>query len=136
MNIKLIYPALAQILWTFVVLVIMFLRRRKALAGKEVAMADVAVSTAAYPEPARLAAANFSNQFETPVLFFALIMLAMEVGASGYVMTGLAWAFVATRVAHTLVHTGRNRLQTRAIVFAAGLLCLFLMWIGVVAAVV
>lgn len=136
MTIKLIYPALAQILWTFVVLVIMFLRRREALAGKQVRMADVAVSTEAYPERARLAAANFTNQFETPVLFFALIMLAMEVGASGYIMTGLAWAFVATRIAHTLVHTGSNRLQTRALVFAAGLACLFAMWVGVVATVV
>lgn len=135
MTIKLIYPALAQILWTFVVLGIVFMRRRKALVGKEVRMADVAVSTERYPEDARLAAANFSNQFETPVLFFALIMLAMEVNAAGYVMTTLAWAFVATRVAHTLVHTGSNRLQTRALVFAAGLACLFAMWVGVVVTV-
>lgn len=135
MTLKLIYPALAQILWTFIVLVIMFLRRRKAFANREVRLADVAVSTERYPEPARLAAANFSNQFETPVLFFALIPIAIHVGATGYVMAALAWAYVATRVLHTLVHTGSNRLQRRAIVFAVGLACLFLMWVGIVVAV-
>lgn len=136
MTLKLIYPALAQILWTFVVLVIMFQRRRKALAGREVSMADVAVSTERYPEPARLAAANFSNQFETPVLFFVLLLLAMHVGATGYAMAALAWGFVATRVIHTLIHTGSNRLKLRASVFGLGVLLLFVMWIGIVVSVV
>lgn len=132
MTLKLIYPALAQILWTFVVLTITFLRRKKAFANREVRMADVAVSTERYPEPARLAAANFSNQFETPVLFFALVLIAIHVGATGYVMAALAWAFVATRVVHTLIHTGGNDLRQRALVFAAGVACLFLMWTGIV----
>lgn len=135
MTLKLIYPALAQIFWTFVVLVIMFLRRKKAFDNREVGMADVAVSTERYPEPARLAAANFSNQFETPVLFFALVLIATHVGATGYAMAALAWAFVATRIVHTLIHTGGNDLRRRALVFAAGVACLFLMWIGVVVAI-
>ncbi len=135
MTLKLIYPALAQILWTFVVLTITFLRRKKAFAAREVSMADVAVSNERYPEPARLAAANFSNQFETPVLFFALVLIAIHVGTTGYVMAALAWAFVATRVVHTLIHTGTNRLQQRALVFAAGAACLFLMWVGIVVSI-
>ncbi|WP_332696661.1 MAPEG family protein [Bosea sp. (in: a-proteobacteria)] len=135
MTLKLIYPALAQILWTFVVLTITFLRRKKAFAAREVSLADVAVSNERYPEPARLAAANFSNQFETPVLFFALVLIAIHVGATGYVMAALAWAFVATRVVHTLIHTGTNRLQQRALVFAAGAACLFLMWVGIVVSI-
>jgi hypothetical protein len=131
-TLKLIYPALAQILWSFVVLFIMFLRRQKAFANRQVGLADVAVSTERYPEPARLAAANFSNQFETPVLFFALVLIATHVNATGYAMAVLAWIFVATRVIHTLIHTGTNRLQHRAIIFAVGVACLFMMWIGIV----
>lgn len=135
MTLKLVYPSLALILWIFVVLVIVFLRRKAAFTGKQIRMADIAVSTEAYPEPARLAANNFSNQFETPVIFFALIMLAMEVGAASYIMAGLAWAFVATRVAHTLVHIGSNDLKLRSAIFAVGVVILFGMWIGVVLAV-
>jgi len=135
MTLKLIYPALAQILWSFVVLVIMFRRRKRAFANREVGLADIAVSTERYPDTARLAAANFSNQFETPVLFFALILIAIHVGATGYVMATLAWAYVATRIVHTLVHTGTNSLKQRALVFAAGIACLFFMWVGIVIAV-
>ncbi|WP_439498496.1 MAPEG family protein [Bosea sp. (in: a-proteobacteria)] len=135
MTIKLIYPALAQILWTFVVLCIMFQRRRVAFASKAVRVADVAVSTERYPEPARLAAANYANQFETPVIFFALIMLAMEVGATGTVMAVLAWAFVLTRIVHTFIHVGSNRLLKRAVVFGLGVACLFCMWVGIVVTV-
>ena len=136
MTLKLIYPALAQIFWSFVVLVIMFRRRKQAFANREVKLADIAVSTESYPDSARLAAANFSNQFETPVLFFALTLIAIHVGATGYVMAALAWAFVVTRVAHTLIHTGSNSLKNRALVFAAGIACLFCMWVGIVIAVV
>lgn len=135
MSLKLVYPSLALILWIFIVLVIMFLRRKAAFDSKQVRMADVAVSNERYPEPARLAAANFANQFETPVVFFALIMLAMEVGATNYVMAALAWAFVATRMVHTLVHVGSNDLRVRASVFAVGVVVLFCMWVGVVLAV-
>lgn len=136
MTLKLIYPALAQVFWTFIVLGITFMRRRRALVGKEVRMADVAVSTERYPQDARLAAANFANQFETPVLFFALIMIAMEVGATGFLMSLLAWAFVATRIVHTLIHTGSNDLRLRASVFGLGVLALLVMWILVVVTIV
>lgn len=135
MTIKLIYPALAQILWTFVVAGIMFQRRRRAFADSKISMADVAVSNERYPDNARLAAANYANQFETPVLFFALIMLAMEVGATGYLMTLFAWLFVASRIGHTLIHVGPNNLKARAGVFTLGVICLFCMWVGVVLAV-
>ena len=136
MTLKLVYPALAMILWIFVVLGIVFLRRQAAFAKKEVRLSDVAISTERYPDRARLAAANFSNQFESPVIFFAIIMLAMEVSAATYAMAALAWAFVATRVIHTLIHVGTNDLKLRATVFAVGVLILFCMWIGVVVAVI
>jgi hypothetical protein len=135
MSLKLVYPSLALILWIFIVLGIMFLRRKSAFDSNQVRIADVAVSNERYPEPARLAAANFSNQFETPLIFFALIMLAMEVGATNYTMAALAWAYVATRMVHTLVHVGSNDLRIRATVFAAGVAVLFCMWVGVVLAV-
>lgn len=131
-TLNLVYPALALILWAFVVMVIMFLRRRRAFLDKQVRFADVAVSGERYPEPARLAASNFSNQFETPVLFYALIMLAMTVNATNYLMTALAWGFVATRVVHTLIHVGANDLRLRAIVFTIGVALLFGMWLGIV----
>ena len=135
MTLKLIYPSLAMIFWIFIVGVILALRRKTAFTSGAVRPDEVAVSTERYPVPARLAAANFTNQFETPVVFFALIMLAMEAGATGYVMAALAWLYVATRVVHTLIHIGPNKLPLRGAVYGIGVLALFCMWLGILVAV-
>lgn len=136
MTLNLVYPALALIFWIFVVGVILLLRRREAFLSRQVKPDEVSVSTERYPVPARLAAANFSNQFETPVLFFALIMLAIEVRATGYAMAALAWLYVATRVVHTLIHIGPNKLPVRGAVYGVGCIALFGMWLGVLLAVI
>ena len=135
MTLKLIYPTLAMIFWIFVVGVILGFRRKAAFASGAVRPGDVTVSTERYPVPARLAGANFTNQFETPVIFFALIMIAMETGATGYVMAILAWLYVATRVLHTLIHVGPNRLPLRGAVYGVGIIALFCMWLGVLISV-
>ena len=135
MALKLVYPALAMIFWIFVVGVILSLRRKNAFAAGEVRADEVAVSTERYPVAARLVSANFSNQFELPVVFFALIMLAMEVAATSYVMAVLAWIFVASRVVHTLVHIGPNQLPLRGAVYGVGAVALLCMWVGVLLAV-
>lgn len=127
---SLLYPALAQIFWTFIVLVILF-RSRQAAVRQGVRLKDIAVNGDAWPDSAKLASANFTNQFETPVLFYALALIATHVGATGWIMTTLAWVYVATRIGHTLVHTGQNRVMTRAKIYFGGLLALFAMLIGI-----
>lgn len=128
---KLIYPVLFQIFWTFVVLGIMFKARKSAIDNKEVRIGDVVVSGDKWPDKAKQAANNFSNQFETPILFFVLVAIAIFVGATGWIMAWLAWIYVGTRVVHTLVHTGDNRLSRRAGVFSLGVLVLFAMLVGI-----
>lgn len=127
---NLLLPAMAQILWTFVVFGILFRTRKAAIEAKQVRLREVAVSGESWPEPARLAANNLTNQFETPVLFFALIAIAIQAGATGWIMTSLAWGYVATRVVHTIIHTGANAIRLRASAFAVGVGLLFAMWVG------
>lgn len=130
---NLIYPALFQIFWTLVVLVIMFRARQEAFRGG-VRLKDIAVTSEAWPARARLAQNNFANQFETPVLFYALVLFAMQAGATGWIMQGLAWAYVASRIGHTLIHTGANNVKRRALVFTIGLVALLGMLIGILVA--
>jgi hypothetical protein len=130
---SLMYPALAQLGWMFVVLVIMFLARREALVARTVRMQDIALTGDAWPDRAKAAANNFSNQFETPVMFFVILLIANEIGAKATWMVVLAWIYVASRVVHTLIHVTSNHVLRRASAFAVGLLALFLMWIGLVA---
>ncbi|SIR06879.1 MULTISPECIES: MAPEG family protein [unclassified Bosea (in: a-proteobacteria)] len=136
MTVNLVYPALALIFWIFIVGLILIKRRRDALLSRAVRPEQVNVSTEAYPIPARLASANFSNQFESPVIFFALIMLAMEVKATSHLMTLLAWLYVASRIVHTLIHIGPNKLPLRGAIYGVGMVALLGLWFGVVLAVV
>lgn len=136
MTLNLVYPALALIFWIFVIGLVLMKRRRDAFISGAVKPDQVNVSTEAYPVPARLASANFSNQFESPVIFFALIMLALEVKATSHLITILAWLYVASRVVHSLIHLGPNKLPVRGAVYGVGFLALFGMWLGIVLQIV
>ncbi|MEM8841840.1 MAG: MAPEG family protein [Pseudomonadota bacterium] len=89
---------------------------------------DIAVTTDGYTEPVKKLQANLSNQFETPIYFFAAILFGLQVQAVGWVFAGLAWFYVATRLIHHVIHTGPNNLLYRMPVFLAGLLAVLVMW--------
>jgi hypothetical protein len=74
------------------------------------------------------AADNFRNLFETPVLFYALVGVAI---ASNYVPTWLvvgAWLYVALRIVHSLIHCTYNRVMQRFAAFGAGFVLLVGLW--------
>ena len=74
------------------------------------------------------AADNFRNLFETPVLFYALVAIAI---GSNYVplwlVTG-AWSYVALRSLHSFIHCTYNRVMQRFAAFGAGFLLLVGLW--------
>jgi hypothetical protein len=124
----LLYPVLAMMLWTFVLLFWTLQRRTGALRSRRVRMADIALSTDAWPDDVRKVSNNMHNQFETPILFYVLCGAATYIGATGLVMALLAWAYVVTRVIHTSVHVTSNDVQRRFMVFAVGIAVLVAMW--------
>jgi hypothetical protein len=63
------------------------------------------------------------------VLFYALIALLIASGFADGVSLVLAWAFVASRLAHSFIHVGSNYLPHRLIAFAAGFAILAAMWL-------
>jgi hypothetical protein len=74
------------------------------------------------------AADNFRNLFETPVLFYALVAVAI---ASNYAPAWLlmgAWAYVALRVVHSVIHCTYNRVMPRFAAFGAGFVLLVILW--------
>jgi hypothetical protein len=133
-GLSLIWPVLAQVALTLVILCVMGYHRRRALQAREVRLKDIALSSDAWPPKARQAANNFSNQFETPVLFYVLAIMAIHVGAAGWLMTSLAWLYVATRIIHAFVHIGSNDLRLRPLAFLIGCLALLGMLVGVLVA--
>ncbi|MDP2800662.1 MAG: MAPEG family protein [Phreatobacter sp.] len=133
-GLSLVWPVLAQVALTIVVLFVLGYFRRQALTARDVRLKDIALSGDTWPAKAKQAANNFTNQFETPVLFYVLAIMAIHVGATGWLMASFAWVFVATRVAHAYVHIGSNDLRIRPLVFLVGCFALIAMLIGVLIA--
>lgn len=70
-----------------------------------------------------------ANQFELPVLFYAVSILLYLVDADNPVTVAGGWLFVALRYAHAYVHVTSNRIRHRRPLFIAGLVVVGLLWI-------
>lgn len=127
MVIAILYPVLAQIILTFALLVGMAWARQKAIRAPGFTFSHIALDNSRWPEDARKYANAYSNQFELPVVFYVLCLIALMTAKADFLMVLLAWAFVVTRVVHALVHTGDNIVPRRGGAFALGALILMIM---------
>jgi hypothetical protein len=65
---------------------------------------------------------NLANQFELPVIFYAVIVLLVVRGQATVWDVAAAWVFVAGRIAHTLVQTLTDNVPLRGRVFTINFL--------------
>jgi hypothetical protein len=137
-DLALVYPMFALVLVTATVMVMLF--RRRVLAVQE------GLITTSYfriyqdqgvpePEDAAKAARHFSNLFEAPTLFYVACLAAMIARQSGLLMVALAWAYVAARIAHAVIHLGSNRLRWRIRVYFVSWVILMAMWVDLIVSV-
>jgi hypothetical protein len=78
---------------------------------------------------------SFANQFELPVLFYVLTVLAWITHHAGLLFVSLAWLFVLFRLLHAYVHVTINNVRVRGPLFGVSALVLAIMWIGYIAEV-
>jgi hypothetical protein len=76
------------------------------------------------------AADNFRNLFEVPVLFYALVALAVAAHHTPAWLSVGAWLFVLLRVAHSLIHCTYNKVMHRLAVFLASFSLVVGLWIS------
>ena len=67
-----------------------------------------------------------------PVLFYVAGVLYLALDQTGSFAIYCAWAFVASRVLHTLIHLGYNNVLHRMMVFFIGNVCVLAMWISII----
>lgn len=135
------YPMFAMVILTFIVAFYLVSLRIHAVRSKQISIAYFRLNSqpnqGAQEPPAHIAAAanHFSNLFELPLLFYVTCLLVMSVNLQGNLLLGLAWAFVVTRIIHTLIHLTYNNVVHRMWAFLAGALCVLAMWITVAIAI-
>ena len=104
--------------------------RVDALKQTDLKLGDVSVDTTGYPDRARRYANNVSNQFETPVLLYALVALGAGLNAVTWWVALAALMFVLSRLMHRHEHVGRNDVRARFAIFSAGFGCLCFGWLA------
>ena len=73
---------------------------------------------------------NFRNLFEVPVLFYALVAVALGAGhVPGWLVAG-SWVFVLLRYARSAIHCSYNKVMHRFTVFGLSLAVLSALWAG------
>jgi len=121
-------PLFVEVILTFVLLFWLApLRARDFRSGLR--EEDIALREPNWSRPALQVQYSFSNQFELPVLFYVLTILAYVTHHAGTLFVVLAWVFVIFRLLQAYVHVTNNKVRLRGIFFIVSALALAVMWI-------
>lgn len=114
-----LWPVLALIAWTFLVLVQVPIRRFHAyFAGRVVATDFSHGESANVPPAVTVPNRVFMNLVEVPPLFYVLCILYMVTGNVTGAAVSMAWLYVGLRLVHSLVYLTYNHVIHRFAVFA------------------
>lgn len=122
-------PVFAQVLLVLLIALLMGQRRAAAVKAREVRRDEVILGQKNWPAKAQAASNAYANQFELPVLFFALIPLAIITRKADLLFVVLSWLFVLSRYAHAGIYVTSNALPFRFGAFLVGVLILLAMWV-------
>ena len=124
-------PAAVLVAWTFFMLLWMVVTRLPAMKEAGIGMNSNPPRTRRgvdldplLPERVGWKAHNFNHLHENPTLFYAIIAILAIQGGYSILDVRLAWAYVAFRVAHSLVHAAINYVPLRFMLFGGSVGCL------------
>ena len=122
-------PVLVQVALTFAMLFWMARVRARSIKSGETKIRDIALGQSAWPTKPQQISNNYNSQFQVPVLFYVVVILALFTRTADLIFVVLSWLFVLARIGHTYVHTTSNHVPTRFNVFAVGVFLLLITWV-------
>jgi hypothetical protein len=120
---SLLWPMLAHIGLTFGLYVWLTMARAGAVKRGEVEYGCFVLGREEPRAVARITR-NLANQFELPVLFYAVVVLLVALGRVTAIDVAAAWVFVVGRIVHTLVQTLTDDVPLRGRVFMINFLAI------------
>jgi hypothetical protein len=90
---------------------------------------DIDLRQPNWPRPVQQINNSFTSQFEVPLVFYVLTILAIITKHADVLFVVMAWIFVLSRLAHAFVHTTSNNVRWRGAFFGLGALVLGIMWL-------
>jgi hypothetical protein len=122
-------PVFVEVALIVVLALVMGARRYGSVRSREVRHIDVGMGQRAWPERTQWASNAFSNQFELPMLFFALVPLVIITRKADLIYVVLSWIFVLSRIVHAGVYVTTNYIPFRFGAYCVGAVALILLWI-------
>ena len=127
----LLLPLLAQVFLTFTVMLIMYRKRVAEMKTKRIHPQRTKTRSMAHGilTDSETAADNYANLFESPVLFYAAILLTLILMVQDTILVVLAWTYVSSRFMHSFIHMTYNKVMHRFSVFIFSSLVLLAIWV-------
>jgi hypothetical protein len=122
-------PLFVEVILTFALLFWLGPLRARDFRSGLVREEDIGLRQPNWSKPALQVQYSFSNQFELPVLFYVLTILAYITHHAGLLFVVLAWVFVIFRLFQAYVHVTNNKVMLRGAFFGVSALALAIMWI-------
>ena len=122
------WPMIAHVVLVYAIYVLMS-RRRAAAIRTGSARSSQFRENRDEPDESLFAHNNLVNQFELPVLFYAVCLALVITDAVGIISLFFAWVFAFSRYVHAYIHVTSNRIRYRRPVFIVGFFALGFLWI-------
>lgn len=130
MTTVLLAPAVVLLLITFLVWLLMFIRRASETRAKKLDPQQLATPeqlSAAFSDRTMAAGNCFKNLTEMPMVFYVVCIFITLAGQVDALYLNLAWGFVALRAVQACVHCTYNRVMHRFIAYLAGAILVWAM---------
>lgn len=130
---QLVFTCFVMVLLTFFVSMKMYRNRIREMQRKHIdpqTIATFAQITTRLEDTQ--AADNFRNLFETPMLFYALVAIALAINHVSRWLVWGCWLYVLLRVLHSFIQCTYNKVMHRFTVFIGSFLLLVGLWVAFV----
>ena len=125
---SILLPVFVQVALTFILLMRLGSGRLRTLSAGKTKVRDIALGESNWPSDVTQVGNCFNNQFQLPMLFYVLVVLALFLHKADLLFVIMSWIFVISRIVHAGVHITSNNVNQRFAAYTVGMVVLLLMW--------
>ncbi len=128
---SILFPSIAMFFLSAAMLMRLGAMRFRATKLREVSVSYYALyrGDGVEPDALRLMSRHAHNHFEIPPLFHVVILMTYVTGQVSPLAVALAWAYVAMRVLHSVIHLRLNNVTYRFMAFIGSVVVLIALWV-------
>ena len=129
-SIDILCPVFTLAAWTFLVLLLIPFVRVRSVRRREIGPNDFKYGESqAVPPSVSIPNRNYMNLLELPMLFYVVCVILYVTAGASRVAIFVAWAYVALRVVHSLIHLTYNHVLHRLSAFTLSNAALVSLWV-------